>query len=354
MSWQIFIEVICDDPEILEQNLLVKVRTSPDFAGQSTEEALADLKQRIANYDEAYQPIHEDEGVSYVKLYNLSSKILAHRVYGRFTSSILPYMASLHVGSRPIWLVRSGIVSVENELPQRLMSEPSTVDLDSSLDGRGVKFAESLALWVKTALWFYDSNSEFEGSTGRKPSLKRTGSNSSLDHSEWYGKSGTGDHYPSEHPCGEKKVKVYSSTLKRAFETSEVVAEGISSEIESTSLLNPVNKGKVTGMSHVEIMAKYPQFYQRWNNNKFEERFPGGESYADIISKLEHFVITLEQETQPVLVVSHISCIQILLAYYLNIPVTKSMDIEVPLHTVIELQPTSGGSWKLKQHALLS
>lgn len=95
----------------MEQNLLVKVRSSPDFAGLSTEEAMKDLKQRIAHYEAAYQPIHEDEGHSYVKLYNLSSKILAHRVYGRFTSSILPYMASLHVGSRPIWLVRSGISS---------------------------------------------------------------------------------------------------------------------------------------------------------------------------------------------------------------------------------------------------
>lgn len=348
--------MICDDPEILEQNLLVKVRTSPDFAGQSTEEALADLKQRIANYDAAYQPIHEDEGVSYVKLYNLSSKILAHRVYGRFTSSILPYMASLHVGSRPIWLVRSGITTEENDFPQRQMSEPSTVDLDSSLDPRGVKFAESLALWIKTALWFYDSNSEFEGSTNRKASLKRTGSNSSVsaENGDWYGFSPAGEHFPNDHSCGPQKVKMYSSTLKRAYEMTEVVSGGIAADIESTSLLNPVNKGKVTGMSHVEIMAKYPQFYQRWNTNKFEERFPGGESYADIISKLEHFVISLEQETCPVLVISHISCIQILLAYYLNIPVTKSMDIEVPLHTVIELQPTSGGSWKLKQHSLLT
>lgn len=319
---------------------MIKVRSSPDFAGMTIEEALADMKERIANYEAMYEPIIEDEGLSYVKLYNLSSKILAHRVYGRFTTSMLPYMASLHVGSRPIWLIRSGISTMNNQYPNCLVSEPSTVDLDASLDGNGTKFAKSLAAWIKTAYWLYKSHSDFES--------KLSNGDADGDFDIFEGKDLVDD-FPEGLPNGiqqyafnSNKMRVYSSTLKRAREMSDIIGAEIDTDIEATPLLNPVNKGKVTGLSRVEIMEKYPHFYQRWSHNKFEERFPGGESYSDIISKLEHFVISVEQETKPVLIISHVSCIQILLAYYLNVSVTRSMEIEVPMHTVIELQPTSG------------
>lgn len=40
VRWQVFVESICDSPEVLEANMASKVANSPDFAGMPREDAL--------------------------------------------------------------------------------------------------------------------------------------------------------------------------------------------------------------------------------------------------------------------------------------------------------------------------
>jgi broad specificity phosphatase PhoE len=74
-------------------------------------------------------------------------------------------------------------------------------------------------------------------------------------------------------------------------------------------------------------------------------RFPGGESYRDLIRRLTSVVIDVEQQVNPTLVVSHVSILQCLMAYFRNTPVDKCMSIEVPMHTIIKFTPVRGGGW---------
>ena len=55
----------------------------------------------------------------------------------------------------------------------------------------------------------------------------------------------------------------------------------------------------------------------------------------------------------PVLVVSHISVIQCLLAYFRNSPVHECTNIEVPLHTIIEMVPMKGAGWSERHICLV-
>ena len=77
----------------------------------------------------------------------------------------------------------------------------------------------------------------------------------------------------------------------------------------------------------------------------FRDRFPGGESYHDLIKRLSSALIDVEQQVIPTLVVSHVSILQCLMAYFRNTPVEKCMSIEVPMHTVIKFTPVRGGGW---------
>jgi broad specificity phosphatase PhoE len=77
-----------------------------------------------------------------------------------------------------------------------------------------------------------------------------------------------------------------------------------------------------------------------------ENRFLGGESYRDLIRRLNSVVIDVEQQVIPTLVISHVSILQCLMAYFRNTPVDKCMSIEVPMHTVIKYTPVRGGGWK--------
>jgi hypothetical protein len=78
--------------------------------------------------------------------------------------------------------------------------------------------------------------------------------------------------------------------------------------------------------------------------------FPGGESYCDLMSRLTSVIIGLEQEVVPTLVVSHVSILQCLMAYFRNTRVDRCMSIAVPLHTVIKFTPVRGGGWSESHH----
>lgn len=73
-----------------------------------------------------------------------------------------------------------------------------------------------------------------------------------------------------------------------------------------------------------------------------------------MIDRLGPTIIDIEQQVIPTLVVSHVSVIQTLIAYFRNTPVENCMSIEVPLHTVFKFTPVRGGGWSESQHPLLS
>lgn len=81
--------------------------------------------------------------------------------------------------------------------------------------------------------------------------------------------------------------------------------------------------------------------------------FPGGESYKDLIKRLESPIIDLEQQTAPVLIVSHVSVLQALIAYFRQSPADQCMNIEVPMHTVLKFTPSRGGGWVESRHDLI-
>jgi hypothetical protein len=64
-------------------------------------------------------------------------------------------------------------------------------------------------------------------------------------------------------------------------------------------------------------------------------------------------IIDVEQQVSPVLVVSHVSVLQVLVAYFRGSPVEHCMSIEVPIHTVIKFTPSRGGGWRESRHQLL-
>jgi len=67
---------------------MTKVNNSPDYAGWDKEEAMADIQSRVRKYEEQYETI-DDDTLSYIKIYNLSSKMLVNHIYGRMAKSIV-------------------------------------------------------------------------------------------------------------------------------------------------------------------------------------------------------------------------------------------------------------------------
>ncbi len=80
---------------------------SPDYMGMDKEEAMADILKHAALYEEAYETI-DDDSQSYIKMYNLSSKILVNHIYGGMAKSIVPALMAWNIGTRPVFICRAG------------------------------------------------------------------------------------------------------------------------------------------------------------------------------------------------------------------------------------------------------
>ena len=76
--------------------------------------------------------------------------------------------------------------------------------------------------------------------------------------------------------------------------------------------------------------------------DKFNYRYPGGESYKDLVIRLEPVIMELERQ-ENILVVAHQAVIRALYAYFLGYPLDELPYVRVPLHSVICITPKAYG-----------
>lgn len=93
----IFIESICPDPVLLEKNIGMKL-SGPDYIGMDPDLAKKDFKERIKNYEKVYETIGEEEekqGIAYIKIIDVGSKVIANRIKGYLPSQCVFYLMQM-------------------------------------------------------------------------------------------------------------------------------------------------------------------------------------------------------------------------------------------------------------------
>lgn len=404
----VFIESLCNDERVLTTNYIAKAQHSPDYKHLPLEEALVDLRKRIANYEKVYEPIDED--VSYIKLINLASKVVCNKIHGPLAHAIAGFLMSIHIQPRPIYLVRAGhcpprdsqkeIDSEESDsnnssdeqktsaqtppqkLSQALPHLALRVSMAAHLDEKGQWFSQQLCHFIQQKCLQYwhshiyrnnetnqqGTNTDSNGDNSAKASLQNghpafppdvqiipvnNSSSSSESNSPTSKEStggiiiGSGTMRLTLHRSNSENVIpliVYTSTLPRSIDTIQPLRDRVL-HVQQQSSLNIVDMGVCDGMT-VEALAKdMPDVLQRWSEQKFNYRWPGGESQSDKARSLESLVMELERQLFPVLVVSHSSTLQILYGYFLgpSCHVSEYSELVIPQHTLIELKPTQYG-----------
>ena len=106
--------------------------------------------------------------------------------------------------------------------------------------------------------------------------------------------------------------------------------------------LDEINAGICEEMTYEQIKEKYPEEYKSRQNNKLQYRYLNGESYLDLIDRLEPIINKLNNTIDPVVVISHNAIIRVLVSYYKNISREEMPFIEIPLHTVIKIKYNTG------------
>lgn len=274
----VFVESLCEDEEVIESNIRQTKLHMPDYANVDPEIAVADFRQRIANYAKVYEPVEEDEG-SFVKLIDVGRRLEVSRIQGYLPSRLVYFLMNLHPIPRPIYLARHG---------ESLYNVEHRIGGDSDLSPRGEAFAARLAGFVAKEI-------------------------------------------------GERDLVVFTSTLRRTIETAKPLLRPFT----EWRALDEIDAGDCDGMTYEEIERRMPEQFAARQADKFDYRYPRGESYRDVIRRLEPVIVEIERERAPVMLIAHQAVLRALYAYLMDRPPVECPHIDIPLHTVIKLTPTT-------------
>merc|ERR1711991_483001 len=93
-----------------------------------------------------------------------------------------------------------------------------------------------------------------------------------------------------------------------------------------------------------EFEATYPEEYNARVADKLDYTYPRGESYRDLIARLEPVIIELERQVLPVLIIGHQAVLRCLYGYLMGLDIEDVPHTPIPLHTVIKLTPKAYGT----------
>jgi 6-phosphofructo-2-kinase / fructose-2,6-biphosphatase 2 len=144
--------------------------------------------------------------------------------------------------------------------------------------------------------------------------------------------------------CVPKNVHltVWTSTMKRTIQTARFLPKEKTSKL-AWKALDEIDSGVCDGLTYAEIEQLYPEDFAARDEDKYNYRYRGGESYHDVVTRLEPIIMELERG-ENIMIVTHQAVLRCIYAYYMNIPQERSPWMDIPLHTVIRLTPKAYGT----------
>ena len=118
----------------------------------------------------------------------------------------------------------------------------------------------------------------------------------------------------------ENICRIYSSNLKRAFKTAEIIAKPHKINVESKKDLMEINFGDWEGLIFQEIQKSYPHEFSKWQNNIMDFTIPHGESVLELKKRVEpafNEILNSARENN-VVIVTHGGPIRVILSRILS------------------------------------
>ncbi len=118
----------------------------------------------------------------------------------------------------------------------------------------------------------------------------------------------------------EKLDAIYTSPLKRSYDTAAPIAKSLFISAETMGELCDRNFGIWEEMTMEEIQDKYPDEHHEWFHNWFEYEIPKGESELQVCERNADAIrkILARHEKGKILIVTHLSCIRNILSMLLD------------------------------------
>ena len=149
--------------------------------------------------------------------------------------------------------------------------------------------------------------------------------------------------------CDVHRLAVWTSCLQRTVQTARYIE--CNSRVKWTAL-NEIDAGICENLTYKEMGQMYPEVARQRKKDKLNFRYPEwmipvlviyrGESYMDIIERLQPVIFELERTTKPVIVVSHQAVLRCLISYFIDLPKDNIPYYSIPLHTLVKIVSREG------------
>jgi len=132
--------------------------------------------------------------------------------------------------------------------------------------------------------------------------------------------------------------RVYSSDLKRAYQTAEIIFKNNS--IERMADFREMNFGIFEGLKYEDIIKKHPKLYRNWINDPMKIKIPNGEGLKDLSKRVKERLSSIlsKYEDKTLALVTHGGPIRIILCDVLkyNLKMFWQMEQEVGALNIID------------------
>lgn len=147
------------------------------------------------------------------------------------------------------------------------------------------------------------------------------------------------------------RALLISSPLDRALTSARVFGNGLGCEVWTHELLAELRFGRASGLTRSEIASRWPELTAERETNRWETRWPGGESYADLAVRARAFLYELTSNThwrarlhavQNVVIVAHQST---------NMALLHGLSGMAP-NACMQLRQTNSEIWRVDANSL--
>lgn len=152
-------------------------------------------------------------------------------------------------------------------------------------------------------------------------------------------------------------ARLWTSTMRRTRETAKFIEhpsirqtwdngdtiDWVQMRPVARRNLDDLYAGACDGMTYAEIAEKFPEEFERRQKDRLAYRYPRGESYLDVILRLEPLAHEMERTREPLLIIGHQGILRILYAYFMGLSRAEAPYVQIPLGTVVKLSPHTYG-----------
>lgn len=364
--------------------------------GQRRGKSLEEVEEAVAEFSDHYVPLQMDGSESntpYIKIMNYNEAMIVNRMMQSFVGSrVCQFLSNVHPYQHTIFLSRHG--ESEYNVEGRLGG-------DSSLSSRGREYARRVGEFSKfvvsgraTNLVCVTLSSQEVLSLSERltklPTRLPDGGPGLYPKGSWaeYGDTsgavvrdgmrlvrlqpGFGkDFVDAPHTArevqamigpgpatlvfvegdvseaGETPARLWTSSLTRTIETAAFIPHPIITDSNGKPFhqmarrtfrgLDEVYAGVYDGLTEKEIKKRDPQVILDRKRDKLGFRYPRGESYYDIIARLDDVMTNLQRIREPILIVSHQAVLRLVLGWLTEVSRKESLGLTFPQHTVVQI-----------------